>query len=137
AMAKSLRSKRMRHNRAIKREKIYGPKELARLKKTVAGLTDGGTVANDAEMRDVAVVRDSTEVAKELAEKRNQQKSAYDSKTLQDEHGCYPPWMNQRRIRRHQAHLQKQKSGKSAAASGNTSSAKRGGKKRPKKKSAW
>jgi len=101
-MAKSIRSKRKRVMRNIKREKVYGPKELARLKKTL-DTENTEEIMQDEEM---VVVRDAKELVKEKEEaesadtmETNQDKK-FDKKTLKDQHGQYLPWMNQRRIKK-------------------------------------
>merc|ERR1711862_369724 len=101
-MAKSIRSKRKRVMRNIKREKVYGPKELARLKKTL-DTPDTEDIIKDEEM---VIVRDAKELVKEKEEaaetdtmETNQDKK-FDKKTLMDQDGQYLPWMNQRRIKK-------------------------------------
>ncbi|XP_078532396.1 protein LLP homolog [Lissotriton helveticus] len=101
-MAKSLRSKWKRKMRAEKRKK-NAPKELARLK-TVLSNGGGGDVLME-EVKEIATV-----VAPEkLIEKTDTEASVPDEegckmdtdnkrnkKSLLDEHGQYPVWMNPR-----------------------------------------
>ncbi|XP_053261898.1 protein LLP homolog [Podarcis raffonei] len=93
-MAKSLRSKWKRKMRAEKRKK-NAPKELARLQNILKTNAD---VLMD-EVKEIATVVPAEKVIKkedqeegskmEMDSKRNQ-------KTLLDEHGQYPVWMNPR-----------------------------------------
>ncbi|XP_036025946.1 protein LLP homolog [Onychomys torridus] len=116
-MAKSLRSKWKRKMRAEKRKK-NAPKELNRLKSILR--VDGDALMKDVE--DIATVvvpkqcqekmqctvddeKDDTKMEIEL--KRNK-------KTLLDQHGQYPVWMNQRQRKRLKAKREK-KRGKSRA----------------------
>ncbi|XP_027784250.1 protein LLP homolog [Marmota flaviventris] len=116
-MAKSLRSKWKRKMRAEKRKK-NAPKELNRLKNILK-------VGSDVLMKDVeeiatvvvpkhcqektqSVVNDEKDDMKMETEiKRNK-------KTLLDQHGQYPVWMNQRQRKRLKAKREKGK-GKSKA----------------------
>ncbi|XP_016331244.1 protein LLP homolog [Sinocyclocheilus anshuiensis] len=105
-MAKSLRSKWRRKMRAEKRKKV-APKELARLK-TVLGQGEKGEIT----MKDVAEIAtvvppekvkkpEDAEMQKEDADggkmdldtKRNK-------KTMLDDQGRYPVWMNQRQVKK-------------------------------------
>ncbi|GBM73216.1 Protein LLP [Araneus ventricosus] len=117
-MAKSLRSKWRRKMRAIKRER-YAVKELKQLKSilenpenkdvdmseicTVLGKNDiqnlgkNGITENNEESAEVAVKSGSMDV--------DQRSSKYHPTNLMDEHGTYPVWMNQRKIRKHKAKL--------------------------------
>ncbi|KAL6057957.1 hypothetical protein STEG23_015825 [Scotinomys teguina] len=116
-MAKSLRSKWKRKMRAEKRKK-NAPRELNRLKNILK--VDGDALMKDVE--DIATVvvpkqcqekmqcvvgngQDDTKMETEL--KRSQ-------KTLLDQHGQYPVWMNQRQRKRLKAKREK-KRGKSRA----------------------
>ncbi|CAK9297269.1 unnamed protein product [Gordionus sp. m RMFG-2023] len=85
-MAKSLRSKRKRKFRAIKRVK-NGVKELEKLKKVVINLKSLEDVVIS--KPDILSIKDSQkmEVIKQ-----------YNTKTHKDEHGQYPKWMNQRTV---------------------------------------
>lgn len=116
-MAKSLRSKWKRKMRAEKRKK-NAPKELSRLKSILK-------IDSDVLMKDVqeiatvvdpkhceektqCVVKDENDDMKmETDIKRNK-------KTLLDQHGQYPVWMNQRQRKRLKAKREKGK-GKSKA----------------------
>ncbi|ESO91154.1 hypothetical protein LOTGIDRAFT_228705 [Lottia gigantea] len=90
-MAKSLRSKRKRTNRRIKREK-NAHKEIDRLKRLAAirekalGL-DTCTVKSGYQLR-----KDKEDTAMETDKPAKQ----YDPKTYKDEKGKYPSWMNSR-----------------------------------------
>ncbi|XP_052609425.1 protein LLP homolog [Peromyscus californicus insignis] len=116
-MAKSLRSKWKRKMRAEKRKK-NAPRELSRLKSILR--VDGDALMKDVE--DIATVvvpkqcqgkmqctvddeKEDTKMETEL--KRNK-------KTLLDQHGQYPVWMNQRQRKRLKAKREK-KRGKSRA----------------------
>ncbi|XP_005328762.2 protein LLP homolog [Ictidomys tridecemlineatus] len=119
-MAKSLRSKWKRKMRAEKRKK-NAPKELNRLKNILK-------VGSDVLMKDVeeiatvvvpkhcqektqSVVNDEKDDMKMETEiKRNK-------KTLLDQHGQYPVWMNQRQRKRLKAKREKGK-GKNKAKAG-------------------
>ncbi|KAK9303102.1 hypothetical protein QLX08_005072 [Tetragonisca angustula] len=121
-MAKSLRSKWRRKCRAIKRER-YGAKELERLKKTL-GIDENG--AQDIEMNEmskIATVVDAktikeNERAKEDEQAKDDQANdntetngetmdvdingrVYNKRTMRDQHGNYPVWMNKRKIAKH------------------------------------
>ncbi|KAF7393724.1 hypothetical protein HZH68_010543 [Vespula germanica] len=125
-MAKSLRSKWRRKCRAVKRER-YGAKELDRLKKTLA-IDENG----DVEMPDIsqiATVVDAKDIkesskAKENHKADNTEKMevdsgrVYDKKTLKDQYGNYPVWMNRRKIMKH-------KKGRAKADKGTTKTNKR------------
>ncbi|KAM7328356.1 hypothetical protein ACRRTK_012448 [Alexandromys fortis] len=116
-MAKSLRSKWKRKMRAEKRKK-NAPRELNRLKSILR--VDGDALMKDVEEIATVVVpkqcqekmqcavegeKDDTKMETEI--KRNR-------KTLLDEHGQYPIWMNQRQRKRLKAKREK-KRGKSRA----------------------
>ncbi|XP_052798200.1 protein LLP-like [Mya arenaria] len=96
-MAKSLRSKHKRKMRAIKREK-YGKKELETLKKTL----QKATADRDVVMQETCTVKDADVVRAEAAEKMETNKAAgkFHPKTMKNEHGNYPAWMNQRKLRK-------------------------------------
>ncbi|XP_064633362.1 protein LLP homolog [Lineus longissimus] len=102
-MAKSLRSKHKRKMRAIKRQK-NAPKELEKLKKIL-----GREAQQDVEMKELYTVTD----AKTMVEKSkdgmdvDKEASKYNPKTMKDENGQYPPWMNQRKIKNHKMKLKK------------------------------
>ncbi|XP_029019037.1 protein LLP homolog [Betta splendens] len=104
-MAKSLRSKWKRKMRAEKRKK-NAPKELARLKQALSLDKKVDSVMTDAEIVTVVPaekITKQTDVELQEAEgdggkmdvdiKRNK-------KTLLDEHGQYPAWMNQRQVKK-------------------------------------
>ncbi|KAF5928290.1 protein LLP homolog [Diceros bicornis minor] len=116
-MAKSLRSKWKRKMRAEKRKK-NAPKELSRLKSILK-------VNSDVLMKDVQ------EVATVVAPRQRQEKTQCvvndenddmkmetdtkrNKKTLLDQHGQYPIWMNQRQRKRLKAKREKGR-GKSKA----------------------
>nr|XP_022902134.1 protein LLP homolog [Onthophagus taurus] len=106
-MAKSLRSKWRRKCRAVKRER-YGQKELDRLKKTL-GIDEKNM---DVTMTDIAEIATVTD-AKTIKEKKNVEekedemvmdtagKRVFNSKTMKDQFGNYPVWMNQRKVQKH------------------------------------
>ena len=98
-MAKSLRSKRKRKMRAIKRER-YGKKELEMLKQTVEGINN----TKDEEMKEIYKVRKGSEVIDEMKNQDTMDVDTdakkYNKKTKLDEHGNYPVWMNSRQIKK-------------------------------------
>ncbi|XP_043093585.1 protein LLP homolog [Puntigrus tetrazona] len=109
-MAKSLRSKWRRKMRADKRKKV-APKELARLK-TVLGQGEKGEIT----MKDVAEIATVVppEKVKEKPENAEMQEDGADGgkmdldtkrnkKTMLDDQGRYPVWMNQRHIKKAKA----------------------------------
>ncbi|CAI9167948.1 unnamed protein product [Rangifer tarandus platyrhynchus] len=111
-MAKSLRSKWKRKMRAEKRKK-NAPKELSRLKSILK--IDGDVLMKDVQEiatvvepkhcqeKTQCVVKDETDDMKmETDNKRNK-------KTLLDQHGQYPIWMNQRQRKRLKAKREKKK----------------------------
>ncbi|XP_016135147.1 protein LLP homolog isoform X2 [Sinocyclocheilus grahami] len=105
-MAKSLRSKWRRKMRAEKRKKV-APKELARLK-TVLGQGEKGEIT----MKDVVEIATLVppEKVKEKPEDVEMQGDAdggkmdldtkRNKKTMLDDQGRYPVWMNQRHIKK-------------------------------------
>ncbi|KAK3590820.1 hypothetical protein CHS0354_012413 [Potamilus streckersoni] len=104
-MAKSLRSKWKRKMRNVRREK-FAKKELEQLKKTVAAGDSGMT-----EMKEIYTVKTASDLRQERKLKNetgkddtvmevDKEKPRYNPKTLKDEHGHYPVWMNQRRIKK-------------------------------------
>uniref|UniRef100_A0A8C1QYQ8 Protein LLP homolog n=1 Tax=Cyprinus carpio TaxID=7962 RepID=A0A8C1QYQ8_CYPCA len=106
-MAKSLRSKRRRKMRAEKRKKV-APKELARLK-TVLGQGEKGEVSmkNVAEIATVVPpekVKQKPEDVEMQEEHADGGKMDLDTKrnkkTMLDDEGRYPVWMNQRHIKK-------------------------------------
>ncbi|KAG8180122.1 hypothetical protein JTE90_012137 [Oedothorax gibbosus] len=110
-MAKSLRSKRMRKMRAIKRER-YAVKELKQLK---------SILANTDKKEDETGVNTVLPIKSEEAQNRigessgtmevDVKPSPYHPVKLTNEHGNYPPWMNQRKIKKHKL-MMKRKAGK-------------------------
>ncbi|XP_061187332.1 18 kDa learning-associated protein of slug-like [Saccostrea echinata] len=107
-MAKSIRSKRKRMLRNIKRER-YAKKELEKLKQIVAlaekdkdtEMTDLYTVTKPlGSKEDAAAAKPSGSDGMEVDSKPR------DSKTLRDENGHYPVWMNSRRVKKHKKRLQ-------------------------------
>ncbi|XP_043524902.1 protein LLP homolog isoform X2 [Frieseomelitta varia] len=124
-MAKSLRSKWRRKCRAIKRVR-YGAKELERLKKTLGIDENGSQDVEMSEMSKIATVVDAktikeNEHAKEDEQaKENEQAKEddqaetngetmdvdidgrlYNKRTMRDQYGNYPVWMNKRKIAKH------------------------------------
>ncbi|KAF4114556.1 protein LLP homolog [Onychostoma macrolepis] len=106
-MAKSLRSKWRRKMRAEKRKKV-APKELARLK-AVLGHGEKGEIT----MKDVAEIAtvvppekvkekpDNIEIQEEDADGGKMDLDAKrNKKTMLDDQGRYPVWMNQRHIKK-------------------------------------
>lgn len=102
-MAKSIRSKWKRKCRAVKRVR-YGKKELERLKKTL-GIED----KNDVDMINLMETANIIQKTAPHNDNRNNdepesmdtnQKRIFNPKTMRDQHGSYPVWMNQRRIRK-------------------------------------
>uniref|UniRef100_A0A147BHN7 Protein LLP homolog n=2 Tax=Ixodes ricinus TaxID=34613 RepID=A0A147BHN7_IXORI len=119
-MAKSLRSKWKRKMRAKKRER-YSVKELARLKTMLEAATKG-----DADMSEVCEMVDAKKVAERASQETTEpesdeegaaatmdvdapKKRKYRRKTMTDEHGTHPEWMNQRAIRKFKANRQNRK----------------------------
>ncbi|XP_072257395.1 protein LLP homolog [Pyxicephalus adspersus] len=122
-MAKSLRSKWKRKMRAEKRKK-NAPKELARLKnvlakadtdvlmdkvKEIATVVTAKKLKDDKKMDDDAMEGDSN-MKMDTDVKRNK-------KSLLDQHGQYPVWMNQRQRKKLKAGRTKKK-GKSKQPKG-------------------
>ncbi|XP_012063967.1 PREDICTED: protein LLP homolog [Atta cephalotes] len=116
-MAKSLRSKWKRKCRAIKRER-YAVKELDRLKKTLG--IDDDNVSKDIEMTEIteiATVVDAKKIKEDVKAKQVKDAKSttvigeeqmeiestriYNKKTLRDQYGNYPVWMNHRKIIKH------------------------------------
>ncbi|XP_057711619.1 protein LLP homolog [Corythoichthys intestinalis] len=118
-MAKSLRSKWKRKMRAEKRKK-NAPKELARLKKALSfGKKDEDAVMSD--IQEIATVVPAENLKKEadvVAAGAGDDGGAMDldskrdKKTLLNEHGQYPVWMNQRQAKKLKSKRMAQKSGK-------------------------
>ena len=111
-MAKSIRSKWRRKCRAIKRER-YGAKELERLKNTL-GISESG--AQDVEMpeiSEIATVVDAKTIKENAKSKEDtgtdgpekmdvsKPGRVYNKRTMLDQYGNYPVWMNLRKIAKH------------------------------------
>ncbi|KAI1286324.1 Uncharacterized protein HDE_11050 [Halotydeus destructor] len=105
-MAKSLKSKRARQNRQFKRIR-YGAKERLKLDMMVKAAED--KEANEADTTSAiqfvdvsfskgSAVDDSTDKMEVDVKKRS-------ARTLLDENGTYPVWMNQRKIALHKKKL--------------------------------
>ncbi|NWS19518.1 LLPH protein, partial [Pachyramphus minor] len=90
-MAKSLRSKWRRKMRAEKRKK-NAPKELERLKKILGANAD---VVME-EVKEVATVLPSKKVLEQRDDSKMDLDNKRNKKTLLDQHGQYPIWMNSR-----------------------------------------
>ncbi|KAL2776095.1 protein LLP-like protein [Daubentonia madagascariensis] len=116
-MAKSLRSKWKRKMRAEKRKK-NAPKELSRLKSILK--VDSDVLMKDVqEIATVVVPRHSQEKMQCVAkDEKDDMKMETDikrnKKSLLDQHGQYPVWMNQRQRKRLKAKRERRK-GKSKA----------------------
>ncbi|XP_002730527.1 protein LLP homolog [Saccoglossus kowalevskii] len=124
-MAKSLRSKRKRKFRAMKREKI-GKRNMVKMKKML-GLNEDGT--RDVEMKDMYTVTTTAEVLRKKDEEMEQKRKAEapevkvvaapdgeamevdakKSKTLVNSHGNYPIWLSSRSVRKIKNKRQKKK----------------------------
>ncbi|NP_001096610.1 protein LLP homolog [Danio rerio] len=126
-MAKSLRSKWRRKMRAEKRKKV-APKELARLKSALGQGEKGEISMKD--VAEIATVVPPEKVKQKPADVDMQEEEAdggkmdldtkRNKKTMLDEHGRYPVWMNQRQAKK----LKAKRVGKN-------------GKPKPKKRLAW
>lgn len=116
-MAKSLRSKWKRKMRAEKRKK-NAPKELSRLKSILK--TDSDVLMKDVqEIATVVVPKHCEEktqcvVTDEKDDMKMETDMKRNKKTLLDQNGQYPVWMNQRQRKRLKAKREKGK-GKSKA----------------------
>ncbi|KAI4458595.1 protein llp [Holotrichia oblita] len=101
-MAKSIRSKWKRKCRAVKRVR-YGAKELARLKKTL-GIDENNTDVDMSSIQKVAKVVSKNDIRDSVIDTSNSMdvdnKRIFNPKTMRDQHGAYPVWMNKRRIRK-------------------------------------
>uniref|UniRef100_A0A8D9FET5 Protein LLP homolog n=1 Tax=Cacopsylla melanoneura TaxID=428564 RepID=A0A8D9FET5_9HEMI len=115
-MAKSLRSKRERKLRRVKRVR-YGKKELERLK-NMLGIKDTTTDADMQAIEDVTVktttelkmsarqkhimreIKKMNECVGDLEGESGRLKRLGDSKTYTDEKGNYPEWMPRRKIKK-------------------------------------
>ncbi|XP_047297648.1 protein LLP homolog [Homo sapiens] len=116
-MAKSLRSKWKRKMRAEKRKK-NAPKEASRLKSILK--LDGDVLMKDVQEIATVVVpkhcqeKMQCEVKDEKDDMKRETDTKRNKKTLLDQHGQYPIWMNQRQRKRLTAKREKRK-GKSKA----------------------
>ncbi|XP_060050963.1 protein LLP homolog [Erinaceus europaeus] len=116
-MAKSLRSKWKRKMRAEKRKK-NAPRELSRLKSILKVDTD--VLMKD--VQEIATVvapkncqeKIQCEVEDEKGDMKMETEIKRNKKSLLDQHGQYPIWMNQRQRKRLKAKREKRK-GKSKA----------------------
>ncbi|XP_038153018.1 protein LLP homolog [Cyprinodon tularosa] len=118
-MAKSLRSKWKRKMRAEKRKK-NAPKELARLKQALS--LDKKGEADMSDLQDIATVVPADKITKqtdvEMAVQEEEGGGKMDmdkkrnKKTLLDENGQYPTWMNQRQAKKMKAKRVTKKTGK-------------------------
>ncbi|XP_003702432.2 protein LLP homolog [Megachile rotundata] len=128
-MAKSLRSKWRRKCRAVKRER-YGAKELDRLKKTLGINENGSQDVEMSEISEIATVVDAKKIKENSKTKQDAEADGTDmmevdsngrvfnKKTMRDQFGNYPVWMNRRKIAKH-------KKGRAKSQKGNTKSHKR------------
>ncbi|KMQ98248.1 llp-like protein [Lasius niger] len=113
-MAKSLRSKWRRKCRAVKRER-YAEKELDRLKKTL-GVENASNEIEMKDIQEIATVVDARKIKEDKAKAKGMKSEAvttdqeqmevedarvYNKKTLRDQYGNYPVWMNKRKILKH------------------------------------
>ncbi|KAG9490369.1 hypothetical protein GDO78_005965 [Eleutherodactylus coqui] len=119
-MAKSIRSKWKRKMRAEKRKK-NAPKELARLKIVLAKANADVLMEDVKDIATVVTAEKAKEKAKEAeAAEGDTMKMETDAKrnkkTLLDQHGQYPVWMNQRQRKKLKA--QRGKKGKSKKPKG-------------------
>nr|XP_057933065.1 protein LLP homolog isoform X2 [Doryrhamphus excisus] len=109
-MAKSLRSKWKRKMRAEKRKK-NAPKELARLKQALSQDKKADAIMSD--MQEIAIVVPAEKIRKDADvdvteggggggddEGKMDLDSKRNKKTLLNEHGQYPVWMNQRQAKK-------------------------------------
>ncbi|XP_064604686.1 protein LLP-like [Liolophura sinensis] len=105
-MAKSIRSKWKRKMRKVKRVR-YAKRELDTLKKVAEGAKIGA-LNGDNELYTI-VTKDELQKQKEEKEAKRKTEEAlnkmetdqvrkFDKKTMKDENGQYPVWMNQRAI---------------------------------------
>ncbi|NXK65201.1 LLPH protein, partial [Sylvietta virens] len=111
-MAKSLRSKWRRKMRAEKRKK-NAPKELDRLKKILGTKAD---VIME-EVKEVATVVPPEKVLEQRDDCKMELDNNRNKKTLLDQHGQYPVWMNSRQKKKLKAQRVKGKK-KSKVAKG-------------------
>ncbi|NXP56729.1 LLPH protein, partial [Heliornis fulica] len=97
-MAKSLRSKWKRKMRAEKRKK-NAPKELERLKKILG--TNADVIME--EVKEVATVLPPKKVLEQGDDSKMDVDNKRNKKTLLDQHGQYPIWMNSRQRKKFKA----------------------------------
>ncbi|KAI8511529.1 hypothetical protein Bbelb_106290 [Branchiostoma belcheri] len=119
-MAKSMRSKRKRMFRALKREK-YAKKELVKLKQLLgvgdqemkeAGSSESGgdkTTQGSASTEDTSMEVVSEETGKMDVDRKTSGKKNISMKDLRDEHGTYPVWVSGRQIKKAKARRQGKK----------------------------
>ncbi|XP_061767950.1 protein LLP homolog [Nerophis ophidion] len=113
-MAKSLRSKRKRKMRAEKRKK-NAPKELVRLKQALSNDKKGDAIMTDLEEIATVVpaekIKGDADVTTEAGdcEHKMDVDSKRNKKTMLNEHGQYPVWMNQRQAKKLKAMRLKKK----------------------------
>ncbi|XP_032544866.1 protein LLP homolog [Chiroxiphia lanceolata] len=103
-MGKSLRSKWRRKMRAEKRKK-NAPKELERLKKILG--TNADVVME--EVKEVATVLPPKKVLEQRDDSKMDLDNKRNKKTLLDQHGQYPIWMNSRQRKKLKAQRVKEK----------------------------
>ncbi|XP_051500047.1 protein LLP homolog [Apus apus] len=103
-MAKSLRSKWRRKMRAEKRKK-NAPRELERLKKVLGTHAD----AVMEEVKEVATVLPPKQVLERGDDCKMEIDNKRNKKTLLDQHGQYPIWMNSRQRKKMKAQRVKRK----------------------------
>lgn len=127
-MAKSLRSKRKRKMRAIKRIR-YGEKELQRLKEMVAKTEEKESkesavfqklqsqfnvtsMDTDNQTSDVAKAKGTKASDAAVMETDVLEASAHKRKTMLNAKGQYPEWMNSRRLKKQKAVVKRLKNKK-------------------------
>ncbi|XP_061920755.1 protein LLP homolog [Entelurus aequoreus] len=116
-MAKSLRSKRKRKMRAEKRKK-NAPKELVRLKQALSNDKKGDAIMTDLEEIATVVpaekIKEDADVTTEAGdgERKMDLDSKRNKKTMLNEHGQYPVWMNQRQAKKLKAMRLRKKGGR-------------------------
>uniref|UniRef100_A0A3Q4A9D6 Protein LLP homolog n=1 Tax=Mola mola TaxID=94237 RepID=A0A3Q4A9D6_MOLML len=97
-MAKSLRSKWKRKMRAEKRKK-NAPKELARLKQALSLDKKGEVIMT--EVQEIATVVPADKIKKQPnVEGKMDMDIKCNKKTMMNENGQYPAWMNQRQAKK-------------------------------------
>ncbi|CAH1265153.1 protein LLP homolog [Branchiostoma lanceolatum] len=124
-MAKSMRSKRKRAFRALKREK-YAKKELVKLKQLLgvgdqemkeAGSSQSEGTAAEKSTQDskstedtsMEVVANEDTCGKMDIDRKTSGKKKISMKDLRDEHGTYPVWVSGRQIKKAKARKQGKK----------------------------